>query len=178
MEIYRGDIFNIYKANTATGSEYDGGRPAVVVSNDKCNMFSNCIEVVFLTSQEKKPLPTHVSVLCKVPSTALCESVTTVSKERIGEYIKQCTEEEMNRIEEAMMISLGITKGDAEWDLINKLTETEESLAASYNQIKELEEKLAKAEKSKKSTDDTKYKAEAKIYKEQYERLLDRLLER
>lgn len=178
MEIYRGDIFYIYSTKNAMWSEQTDDRPAVVVSNDKCNEFSNCIEVVFLTSKEKKPLPTHVNVMCRVPSTALCESVTTISKERVGEYIKQCTDEEMNRIEEAMMISLGLTKGDVESDLINKLTETEESLAASYNQIKELEEKLAKAEKSKKSTDDTKYKAEAKIYKEQYERLLDRLLER
>lgn len=78
-EIYRGDIYYIMPFYTVTGSEQRAGRPGVVVSNDINNRHSPNVEIVFLTSQEKKPLPTHVPVMCRVPSTALCENIQTVS---------------------------------------------------------------------------------------------------
>ena len=109
MMVYRGDIVYIKKFKTY-GSEQDSGRPAVVVSNDKNNQFSDAIEIVYLKSQEKKDLPTHCQVLCKTPSTALCEQVTTVSIERVGDFIRTATAEEMKQIEKCMMISLGIDK--------------------------------------------------------------------
>lgn len=90
----RGDIFFIAEG-AYTGSEQNGGRPGVIVSNDVGNKHSPNVEVVFLTSREKKPMPTHVEVLCKVPSTALCENIQTVSKERLDSFIRSCTTSEM-----------------------------------------------------------------------------------
>ena len=54
--------------------------PAVIVSNNLNNTFSPTITVVYLTTKPKKPLPTHVTVLCKVPSIAMCERIYTLSK--------------------------------------------------------------------------------------------------
>lgn len=112
MEIYKGDIFYIMTLNKdkTEGSEQKADRPAVVVSNNKCNEFSEVIEVVCLTTKEKTPLPTHVEVMCHVPSTALCEQIFSVSKKRVGNYIRTCTDEEMAAIDEALMISLGIER--------------------------------------------------------------------
>lgn len=109
MEIYRGDIFYV-KGNggKSIGSEQKPDRPAVVVSNNKANEHSPVVEVVYLTTQEKKPLPTHVEVLCKVPSIALCEQVHSVFVDRLDEYIKTCTDEEMEAIDRALMVSLGL----------------------------------------------------------------------
>ena len=39
-----------------------GVRPVVVVSNDAANRYSPVVTVVPLTSQRKKPLPTHVVI--------------------------------------------------------------------------------------------------------------------
>lgn len=103
----RGDIFFITEG-AYTGSEQNGGRPGVIVSNDVGNKHSPNVEVVFLTSREKKPMPTHVEVLCKVPSTALCENIQTVSKERLGSFIRSCTTSEMKNIDNALLCSLGI----------------------------------------------------------------------
>lgn len=103
----RGDIFFITKG-AYTGSEQSGGRPGVIVSNDVGNKHSPCVEVVFLTSREKKPMPTHVEVLCKVPSTALCENIQTVSKERLDSFIRSCTTSEMKNIDNALLCSLGL----------------------------------------------------------------------
>lgn len=106
-EIYRGDIFYIMQGSYV-GSEQKSGRPGIIVSNDLANKHSPNVEVVFLTSQEKKALPTHVEVIARVPSTALCENIQTVSKERLSDFIRSCTTSEMKAIDKALLHSLGI----------------------------------------------------------------------
>lgn len=109
FRIQRGDIYYVKSPPSALGSEQMFSRPAVVVSNNANNKFSPNVEVVYLTSQSKKPLPTHTAVACKVPSTALCENIMTISKERLGNYIRTCSEQEMSCIDTALLNSLGIT---------------------------------------------------------------------
>lgn len=108
IEIFRGDIFYVESIGNCYGSEQRANRPGIVVSNDLANKHSPNVEMVFLTSQEKKPLPTHVEVIAKVPSIALCENIQTVSKERLSDFIKSCTTTEMKKIDEALLISLGM----------------------------------------------------------------------
>ena len=108
-DYYRGDIFYITPFYTVTGFEQRAGRPGVIVSNDANNKYSPNVEIVFLTSQEKKPLPTHVPVMCRVPSTALCENIQTVSKDRLSTFIKSCTTKELKNIDNALRVSLGIS---------------------------------------------------------------------
>ena len=108
IEVYRGDIFYITQF-PCVGSEQNSGRPGVIVSNDTANKYSPNVEIVFLTSQEKKPLPTHVPVMCRVPSTALCENIQTVSKDRLSTFIKSCTTKELKNIDNALRVSLGIS---------------------------------------------------------------------
>lgn len=105
--VCRGDIFYISHGDHI-GSEQMCGRPGVVVSNNIGNEHSPNVEVVPLTTQPKKPLPTHVSVLAKVPSIALCENIQTVSKERLGDFIRICTDSEMKEIDNALRCSLGL----------------------------------------------------------------------
>ena len=46
--------------------------------------------------------------MCRVPSTALCENIQTVSKERLSTFIKSCTTKELKNIDNALLVSLGI----------------------------------------------------------------------
>lgn len=108
--IERGEIYYISNAKYYnTGPNNTTGRPGVVVSSDELNKWSNFVEVVYLTSQEKKPMPTHVEVVCKAPSTALCETIYTVNKDRLGDFICRCTDEEIRAINDGLLHSLGIT---------------------------------------------------------------------
>ena len=69
------------------GSEQHSDRPAVVVSNNKNNENSNVVEIVYMTTQPKTDLPTHVTVRSTGRiSTVLCEQVYSVSTERVGTY--------------------------------------------------------------------------------------------
>ena len=111
MGIKRGDIYYVERSQYApsTGSEQWPGRPAIIVSNDKNNEFSQTVEVVYLTTRPKVDLPTHIAIRsAQKPSVALCEQVTSVSLERIGDYVDHCTDQEMQMIDAALAISLGI----------------------------------------------------------------------
>ena len=113
MEVFRGDIFYITSLNDEVGSEQHAGRPAVIVSNEKNNQFGENVTIVYLTSKEKKPLPTHTFVTTtRVASTALCESITTINKSRLGDFLCQATEDEMRRIDECIKIALNLTGND------------------------------------------------------------------
>ena len=120
-EVKRGEVYWIKEAEAAVGCEMFGTRPGIIVSNDIGNFHSPNVEVVYLTTANKKTLPTHVPL--NDIGTALCESVYTVSKERLGERLKTLTESEMSVINDKLLISLGIDKpqekpqasGDAEY---------------------------------------------------------------
>jgi mRNA-degrading endonuclease toxin of MazEF toxin-antitoxin module len=104
----RGEVYYIQHRHTV-GSEQAKGRPAIIVSNDALNATAEVVEVVFLTTNPKKELPTHVGINATgIPSTALCEQITTVSKTLVGDYFGRCSKEEMLEINSALMRSLGV----------------------------------------------------------------------
>lgn len=107
-QIHRGEIYYIH-ADNALGSEYAGGRPAIIVSNDTGNQCAPVVEVVYLTTQAKRPMPTHVEIQSAPrASTALCEQIHTVSKERIGDYAGRLTEDELHGVDNALRVSIGL----------------------------------------------------------------------
>ena len=103
MEIKRGDIWYVSKDNY-TGCEQAAGRPAIIVSNEKNNASSETVEVVYLTTQPKKDLPTHVLIRSS-------EQITTVSVDRLLGYKGHLTPAEMTNVEVAMLISLELEVG-------------------------------------------------------------------
>lgn len=106
--VKRGEIYYIERGYSE-GREQIAGRPAIIVSNDRANDNSTIVEVVYLTTKPKNDLPTHVEIRSAArQSTALCEQITTVSADRIGDYVSKCTDKEMEAVDIAMAISLGI----------------------------------------------------------------------
>lgn len=109
LNIHRGDVFYIQGPGYCVGSEMSKTRPAVVVSNEKNNIYAPLVEIVYLTTAEKKPLPTHVPItIYGRKNTVLCESVYTVSKERVESYLCTLDSDEMARVDAALLISLGL----------------------------------------------------------------------
>lgn len=106
---YRGEIYYVLPEGCEIGSEQHSGRPGIIVSNDQNNKYSSTLEVVYLTTKEKKPLPTHIHIeTARLPSTAICEQVFTVDKLRMNDYVGKLTKNEMSEIETGMLISLGL----------------------------------------------------------------------
>ncbi len=180
-KIYRGDIFYIKKNNQ------DTGRPAVIVSNNDINESQNMVEVAYLVEKPNESLPTHAKVKCHLPSTALCEQVVSVSKDRIDGFIRTCTDEEIEKINKGLSISLGITESDD--TMAEKLKELTDSLSEAQrindglrNRIKEETDKQQELEKQlsqieTENTDETiKVAAERDIYKDLYMKLTEKLI--
>ena len=110
-DVRRGEIFWVEdrKWNAASGSIQRANRPAIIVSNDKANVYSPVVEVVYLTTQPKNDLPTHATIRsAEQKSIALCEQITSVNKDRIGTYIATCTDEEMQMVDQCMLINLAL----------------------------------------------------------------------
>lgn len=107
----RGEIYWVDFGNTV-GSEQSGKRPALVVQNDIGNYYSTTTIVVAITSQKKKPLPTHVSLKknalngLQSDSTIVCEQIRTIDKSRLLNKIGEVDCEKQKEVNKAMTISL------------------------------------------------------------------------
>ncbi|VBB05816.1 plasmid maintenance toxin/cell growth inhibitor [Lucifera butyrica] len=113
MVVKRGDI---YYANLSpvVGSEQGGHRPVLIIQNDVGNKYSPTVIVAAITSQiSKAKLPTHVEVTAKQfnldkDSVILLEQLRTIDKRRLKEKVTHLNEEVMERVDEAIRISLGL----------------------------------------------------------------------
>lgn len=174
-EIKRGDVFYIYKFGSTTGSEQESGRPAVIVSNDENNKHSATVEVVYLTTKPKTVLPTHVKVKATaVESTVLCEQITSVAIERLGDFIGCCNEAEMEQIDKALAVSIGL-------DLAEKTEKAEipEKVAGGGTPINlsvTMPAPASPEHRSDESAELLKVQIERDTYKAMYESLLQRLV--
>lgn len=110
--INRGDLFSAC-LDPVVGSEQGGIRPVLVVQNDVGNRHSPTVIVCAITGQVNKArLPTHVPVKCEgnglaKDSVILAEQIRTLDKRRLRERIGTLDPAQMDRVSEALKISLG-----------------------------------------------------------------------
>ena len=108
-ELYYADL------SPVVGSEQGGVRPVLVVQNNVGNKYSPTVIIAAITSQlTKAKLPTHIELdkdkyNLNKDSVVLLEQIRTLDKRRLKEKICSIDETTMNKIDVAMLISLGIT---------------------------------------------------------------------
>lgn len=113
MTVKRGDIYYA-DLSPVVGSEQGGIRPVLIVQNNVGNRFSPTVIAAAITSQRyKTDLPTHIKVNadgCGLArdSIVLLEQVRTLDKKRLKEKMGTLGGADMNRVDEALSVSLGI----------------------------------------------------------------------
>ena len=113
LNVKRGDIFYA-DLSPVVGSEQGGIRPVIVIQNDIGNKYSPTVIVAAITSQiNKAKLPTHVEISSEEyglnrDSVVLLEQVRTLDKRRLKEKIGHMTDEDMKKVNKAMMKSLSL----------------------------------------------------------------------
>lgn len=112
VKVNRGDIY--FVTLTGNGSVQSGLRPVVVISNNVNNLHSSVITVVPCTTKLKK-LPVHVDLSnecgLKRKTQAMCEQVVTIEKNSLVDFAGKVTQQDMKKIEQAMLIQLGFGGG-------------------------------------------------------------------
>ena len=112
MIVKRGDIYYA-DLSPVIGSEQGGVRPVLVVQNDIGNKYSPTVIAAAITSQiNKAKLPTHIELSANefgLPkdSVVLLEQIRTLDKRRLKEKIGALTPTTMQKVNVALMISLG-----------------------------------------------------------------------
>ncbi len=113
MIVKRGDIYYA-DLSPVVGSEQGGIRPVLIVQNDVGNKYSPTVICAAITSQiNKAKLPTHIEVeankyrLVK-DSVILLEQIRTIDKKRLREKVCCLDFELMERVNKALIVSLGL----------------------------------------------------------------------
>jgi mRNA interferase MazF len=107
-DIRRGDIWWV-DFDPTVGGEVRKRRPAVVVSNDTFNVRNNRVQVVPLTSSEKRLYLFEAYVMVGGHrDKAMADQIRTVSKERFSNRAGRVTSSEMTEIERAIKIQLDL----------------------------------------------------------------------
>ncbi len=104
----RGEIWWV-NFDPAIGAEIKKIRPAVIVSNDISNQYSQRVQVVPVTSSTAKLYPPECYItIDNKTSKVMADQIMTVSKRRLSSQMGNVSMEEMDEIERIMMLQLGI----------------------------------------------------------------------
>ena len=115
MNIKRGELYYA-DLSPVVGSEQGGIRPLLVVQNDVGNKYSPTVIAAAVTSKiNKAKLPTHIELSSNLyglakDSVILLEQIRTLDKRRLKERIGELSDATMNRVDKAILISLGFMK--------------------------------------------------------------------
>lgn len=149
----RGEVYLIKRRDTI-GAEITKTRPAVIISNDNLNATSEVVEVIYLTTQPKKDLPTHVCVNATgVASMAICEQIDSVSTMLVCGKVGCCSEAEMAAIDRALLHSLGIEQKPANVTATSNKEKTQELSASEKGLLTELAKMQAERDRYAKMVD-------------------------
>ena len=182
----RGDIYYIKQFPTV-GHEQRSGRPAVIVSNNENNANSGVLEVCYLTLKEKPSMPTHV-IIDRGPcmnSTILCEQVTSVAIDKVGDYMCRIPEYLEESLDLALKASLGLSNKELPLNPDPLASPFVDQIKALKHHISKLEEELTltknannvikeKAAANIKAIDSANARAE--MFERMYNDLIDRLV--
>jgi len=108
----RGEIW-LVSLEPVVGHEIGKTRPALVISNNRNNLFAETVTVLPITSTTEKIYPFEVflpSEETQLPkdSKVKCNQIRTVDKKRFINFVSTLLPEKLERVKKALLIHLDI----------------------------------------------------------------------
>lgn len=108
-QVYYADL------NPVIGSEQGGIRPCLIIQNNTGNLHSPTVIIAAMTTKRKANIPTHIAVSSEdycldINTTILLEQLRTIDKSRISSFVGRLSDSTMQKVEEALHISLALNK--------------------------------------------------------------------
>ena len=104
----RGEVWWI-SFDSSAGGEIRKQRPAVIISNNSSNKHLNRLQIVPLTTNVDRLYPSEAYVMVKRKKhKAMADQLTTVSKARLSNRIGALSKKDMESVEGAVKIQLGL----------------------------------------------------------------------
>lgn len=128
----RGQVWWLGPKKDIDGNLQTKNRPHLIVGNNIGNRNSPVLIVIPFTTEIKKEMPTHVKLdINGISNTLLCEQIKTVNNIELTNYIFTLDEESMDKVEDAILISLGMK------DVPNKFSNVIYNEEVEENETKE-----------------------------------------
>ena len=110
ISIDRGDVYWV-NFEPSLGGEIRKTRPAIVLSNNAANAYLNRVQVIPITSNTDRLYPGEAYVRLNTEKRkAMADQLTTVSKQRLGTKIGILSENDLDKLEDAVLLQLGIDR--------------------------------------------------------------------
>lgn len=107
----RGEVY-WFDFTPSRGHEQAGHRPALVISRDAFNRSQGLVVVAAITTKIREDSPVTAVLEAGQPCPERCGvmtwQITTVSQDRIENYIGQLTKEQMNDVDRKIRLSFGL----------------------------------------------------------------------
>lgn len=119
------------------GSEQGGIRPCLIIQNNTGNLHFPTVIIAVMTTRCKANIPTHVTVSSEdycldINTTILLEQIRTIDKSRISSFVGRLSDSTMQKVDEALYISLTLNKEERE---VGNLKEKEEDFPSDWKSI-------------------------------------------
>ena len=138
----KGDLYYAMLDENYIGSEQTGVRPVLIIQNNTGNEHSPTVIVAPITSKikAKAVIPTHFYIRgyengLKQTSLVLAEQIITIDKFRLSKYIGSLSTDEMRKLDQALIISLGIDLEKITKENLHRQEIEEKSKLVTQNQI-------------------------------------------